>query len=120
MEEYSRLRLAFLHGGASWVPLTLEKAETYLWLLSAIQDVSLEPEHVFFARPSLVSFPSWESSVPRMVDVFGDVGAWGSRYPHHDASEPREAIALCERHGLSSQAQAKLLGGNAARFFGLG
>ncbi len=120
MEEYSRLRLAFLHGGASWVPLTLEKAETYLWLLSAIQDVSLEPEHVFFARPSLVSFPSWESSVPRMVDVFGDVGAWGSRYPHHDASEPREAIALCARHGLSSQAQAKLLGGNAARFFGLG
>jgi predicted TIM-barrel fold metal-dependent hydrolase len=120
MEEYPRLRMAFLHGGASWVTLTLEKAETYLWLLSAIQDVSLEPERVFFARPSLVSFPSWESSVPRMADVFGDIGAWGSRYPQHDASEPREAIALFERHGLAAEAQAKLLGENAARFFGLG
>jgi predicted TIM-barrel fold metal-dependent hydrolase len=48
------------------------------------------------------------------------VAAWGSRYPHHDASEPQEAITLCERYGLSPQAQAKLLGGNAARFFGLG
>jgi predicted TIM-barrel fold metal-dependent hydrolase len=120
MEEYPRLRLAFVHAGASWVPLALEKSETYLWLLSAIQDVSLEPERVFFQRPSLVSFPSWESTVARMPDVFGDVGAWGSRYPHHDASEPGEARALLERHGVSPDAQAKLLGRNAAGFFGLG
>jgi predicted TIM-barrel fold metal-dependent hydrolase len=119
MEEYPRLRLAFVHAGASWVPLTLEKAETYLWLLSAIQDVSLEPEQVFFSRPCLVSFPSWESSVPRMPDVFGEVAAWGSRYPHHDASEPSEVEALCRRHGLSADVQAKLLAGNADRIFGL-
>jgi predicted TIM-barrel fold metal-dependent hydrolase len=119
LEEYARVRMAFLHAGASWVPLALEKAETYLWLLSAIQDVSLEPDQVFFSRPSLVSFPSWESSVSRMPDVFGDVGAWGSRYPHHDASEPAEAVALFERHGLSAASQAKLLGENAASFFGL-
>lgn len=118
MEEYPRLRLAFLHTGASWVPLALEKSETYLWLLSAIQDVSLEPDRVFFSRPSLVSFPSWESSVARMPDVFGGVGAWGSRYPHHDASDPQEAIALLQRHGLGGDAQANLMGGNAARFFG--
>jgi predicted TIM-barrel fold metal-dependent hydrolase len=119
MEEYARLRLAFLHAGASWVPLTLEKAETYLWLLSAIQDVSLEPADVFFRRPSLVSFDSWESSVPRMPDVFGDVAAWGSRYPHHDASEPREALALLERHALRGELRERLMGGTAARLFGL-
>jgi predicted TIM-barrel fold metal-dependent hydrolase len=118
MEEYPRLRLAFIHGGASWLPLALEKAETYLWLLSSIQDVSLDPAKVFFRRPSLVSFPSWESSVARMPDVYGEVAAWGSRYPHHDASEPREAIALFERCGLSAAAQAKYLHENAARFFG--
>jgi predicted TIM-barrel fold metal-dependent hydrolase len=119
MEEYPNLRLAFLHGGASWVPLTLEKAETYLWLLSAIQDVSLEPEDVFFSRPSLVSFDSWESSVPRMPDVYGDVAAWGSRYPHHDASEPREALALLDKYGVDQDVRLKLMGGNAARIFGL-
>ncbi len=119
MEEYPRLRLAFVHAGASWVPLTLEKAETYLWLLSSIQDVSLEPDRVFFSRSCLVSFPSWESSVPRMPDVFGEIAAWGSRYPHHDASEPVEAQALCRRHGLAADVQAKLLGANADRIFRL-
>jgi predicted TIM-barrel fold metal-dependent hydrolase len=119
MEEYARLRLAFVHAGASWVPLTLEKAETYLWLLSAIQDVSLEPDRVFFSRPSLVSFPSWESSVPRMPDLFSEVAAWGSRYPHHDASDPSEALALLDRHAVADEVREKLMSKNAARIFGL-
>jgi uncharacterized protein len=120
LEEYPNLRLAFLHGGASWVSLTLEKAETYLWLLSAIQDVSLEPEEVFFQRPSLVSFDSWESSVARMPDVYGEVAAWGSRYPQHDASEPREALALLDKYQVDGTTRAKLMGGNAARIFQIG
>jgi predicted TIM-barrel fold metal-dependent hydrolase len=119
LEEYPALRLGFVHAGASWVPLALEKAETYLWLLSAIQDVSLEPEEVFFRRPSLVTFDSWESSVPRMPDVFGTVAAWGSRYPHHDASEPAEALALLERHTVDRETRDRLMGGNAARIFQL-
>jgi predicted TIM-barrel fold metal-dependent hydrolase len=120
MEEYPTLRIAFLHGGASWVPLTLEKAETYLWLLSAIQDVSLEPEDVFFSRPSLVSFDSWESSVPRMLDVYGQVAAWGSRYPHHDASEPSEALSLLDKYDVGGDHRAQLMGGNTARIFSIG
>jgi predicted TIM-barrel fold metal-dependent hydrolase len=120
MEEYPRLRLAFLHGGASWLPLALEKSETYLWLLSAIQDVSLEPADVFFSRPSLVSFNSWESSVARQPDVFANVAAWGSRYPHHDASEPGEALALLDRYHVDDDTRAGLMGGNAARIFQIG
>src|SRR6202158_6106785 len=46
MERFPKLRFAFHHSGASWVTLTLEKAETYLWLLSNFKDVSLEPAHV--------------------------------------------------------------------------
>jgi predicted TIM-barrel fold metal-dependent hydrolase len=120
LEEYPTLRLSFVHAGASWVPLALEKAETYLWLLSAIQDVSLEPEQVFFRRPSLVTFDSWESSVPRMPDVFSGVAAWGSRYPQHDASEPAEALALLDRYAVGPDVRARLMGGNAARMFQLG
>src|SRR5437867_3540170 len=55
MEVYPALKLTLVHSGAAWVPLALEKAETYLWLFSGIRDVSLEPERVFFARPSLVA-----------------------------------------------------------------
>ncbi len=119
MEEYPKLKLSFLHSGAAWVPLALEKAETYLWLMSSTQDVSLEPEHVFFARPSLVSFNSWESSVARMPDVFKDIAAWGSRYPQHDASDVAEARATLAQWKVADDVAAAYLGGNAARHYGI-
>jgi len=119
MEIYPKLRLTFVHAGAAWVPLALEKSETYLWLFSGIRDVSLEPEHVFFERPSLVSFDSWESPVARMPDVFGDVAAWGSRYPNHDTGTLEEARATMAKYAVPDATVAKYLGGNAIRHLGL-
>ena len=119
MEIHPKLRLTFVHAGAAWVPLALEKSETYLWLFSGIRDVSLEPEHVFFARPSLVSFDSWEAPVARMPDVFGDVAAWGSRYPNHDTGTVDEARATMARWNVPAETVGKYLGGNALRHFGL-
>jgi len=119
MEICPKLKLTLVHAGAAWVPLALEKSETYLRLFSGIRDVSLEPEHVFFARPSLVSFDSWESPVARIPDVFGDVAAWGSRYPNHDTGTVEEARATLGRYGVAEATVGKYLGGNALRHFGL-
>jgi len=103
------------------VPLALEKSETYLWLFSGIRDVSLEPEHVFFERPSLVSFDSWETPVARMPDVFENVAAWGSRYPNHDNGDGGGG-ADDARPGTPcpTATVAKYLGGNAIRHSGSG
>ena len=51
--------------GTSWVPLALEKSETYLWLSPqfATAFVCLEPEEVWDRHPLVVSFDSWEESV---------------------------------------------------------
>jgi predicted TIM-barrel fold metal-dependent hydrolase len=119
MERFPELRLTLVHSGAAWVPLVLEKAETYLWLFSGIRDVSLEPDHVFFNRPSLVSFDSWEAPVARMPDVFGDVAAWGSRYPNHDTGTLEEARATLRRYDVPETTVTKYLGGNALRHLGL-
>ena len=119
LERFPKLRLAFVGAGASWVPLTLEKSETYLWLFSGIRDVSLEPEHVFFARPSLLSFDAWEEPVARMPDVFGEVAAWGSRYPRHDTGTLEETRAMLAKHGVADSTVGAYLGGNAARHFGI-
>jgi len=118
MERFPKLRFAMHHSGASWVTLTLEKAETYLWLLSNFKDVSLEPEHVFFARRPLVTFSSWETTVARLPDTYGPIAAWGSRYPHHDASPPEEAIENLRKWKVSDAVMANYMGGNAARYFG--
>src|SRR5207237_6974592 len=115
-----RLYLSLLHSCAACAPLALEKSETYLWLFSGIRYVSLEPEHVFFERPSLVSFDSWESSVARQPDVFENVAAWGSRYPNHDTGTVEEARATLGKHGVPEATVGKYLGWNALRHFGLG
>jgi predicted TIM-barrel fold metal-dependent hydrolase len=125
MEDYPNLRIALVHSGASWVPLCLEKSETYLWLAFASvfgfsKPVSLEPREVFEAQPVIMSFDSWERPVARMADdLFAEKAAWGSRYPHHDASAPEEAISLLEEHAVAPETIARLMGGHAAELFEL-
>jgi predicted TIM-barrel fold metal-dependent hydrolase len=124
LEDYPTLKLALLHGGASIVPLALEKAETYLWLspqsvFAQSAPVSLEPADVWEAHATLVSFDGWESSAARLPEHFAHKAGWGSRYPHHDASTPAEAIALLERYAVPGDIAEAMLGGNAAALFGL-
>ena len=124
LEDYPTLKVALLHGGASMVPLALEKAETYLWLspqsvFAQSAPVSLEPADVWEAHATLMSFDGWESSAARLPEEFARKAAWGSRYPHHDASTPAEAIALLERYRVPGDVAEAMLGGNARALFGL-
>ena len=119
MEDFPNLKFGMLHGGAGWLPLALEKAETYLWLAGQTKPVSLEPEHIFFSPNHVVGFDSWEGAVARMPDLYEEVGVWGSRYPNHDAADAHEAIEALETGGVSGETIGKLMGGNAARFLGL-
>jgi uncharacterized protein len=120
LEEYPGLRLALCHAGASWLELALEKAETYLWLFPAGPiPVSLEPEHLWFERSTMVTFDAWEESVAELHDVYGTASNWGSRYPHHDASSPQEALALLSDKGVDAETIARMMGGNAAALYGL-
>lgn len=127
LEEFPSLKLALLHGSASMTPLTLEKAETYLWLGSGSgavgqTPVSLEPEDVWLEHRTLASFPSWERSVGRLAEkmpAVGDKAAWGSRYPHHDAGSPAEAIANLRAENLADARIQALMADHAADLFGL-
>jgi predicted TIM-barrel fold metal-dependent hydrolase len=125
LEDLPDLRLAVCHSGASWLPLALEKAETYLWLsipsvfMPPERPVTLEPEDVVAEHPLVVSFDSWESSVGALSDLFVDHAAWASRYPHHDATAPDEAIAMLRDHEVGEDDIARLMGGNAAQLFRL-
>jgi predicted TIM-barrel fold metal-dependent hydrolase len=120
-EDHPNLKLSLSHAGAAWFPLVLEKAETYLWLFPpGMIPVTLEPEELWLEQETLVTFDAWEDSVAVLWDpVYARVGAWGSRYPHHDATTPDEARDLLARHGVPPDAQAAMLAGNAARTYGL-
>jgi predicted TIM-barrel fold metal-dependent hydrolase len=124
MEDFPKLKMCMAHAGATMAPLVLEKAETYLWLafgniLGGGKPVSLEPDRVFEEHPFLLSFDGWEASVARMPDVFERKANWGSRYPHHDASSPAEAIEMLEKNGVDKATIERLMGGNAIELFDL-
>ena len=119
LENYPKLKISLSHAGASWFELALEKAETYLWLFPGPLPVSLEPERLWMERDIVVAFDAWEDSVGIIPEVYGPVGVWGSRYPHHDTSTPDEAVAMLERHDVAADTIAAMMGGNTARIFGL-
>jgi predicted TIM-barrel fold metal-dependent hydrolase len=119
-EDLPNLRVAIAHAGTTWVPLALEKCETYLWLggMGGVP-VTLEPEELWERLPIVTSFDSWELPVARMVDRIGAKAAWGSRYPHHDAGSPQEARQMLEANGVDGPTVDRLLGGYAAEIFAL-
>jgi predicted TIM-barrel fold metal-dependent hydrolase len=119
-EDLPDLRVAIAHSGTTWVPLALEKSETYLWLGGGGgTPVCLEPEEVWDRHPVLTSFDSWERPVARMVKRIGGKAAWGSRYPNHDTGTPAEARQMLEDFGVEASTIERLLGGYAADIFGL-
>jgi predicted TIM-barrel fold metal-dependent hydrolase len=125
LEDHPRLRLAMAHAGAAWVPLALEKAETYLWLsfpsvfAPAERPVSLEPEHVFERHPAVATFDPWETTVGRMHGEMADFVVWGSRAPAHDAAAPAETLAMLRAEGVPEDVIARMMGGNAIDLFRL-
>ena len=52
-------------------------------------------------------------------DTYGNVAAWGSRYPNHDTGTVDEARATMARWNVPAETVGKYLGGNALRHFGL-
>ncbi|NRA00547.1 MAG: amidohydrolase family protein [Myxococcales bacterium] len=119
LESNPTLKLALCHAGASWFELALEKAETYLWLFPGPLPVSLEPEELWRQHDALVTFDAWEDSVGILPGVYGTMAAYGTRYPHHDASAPAEATGMLERNGVKPAVIADMMGGNAAKLYGL-
>lgn len=118
-EKFPDLRVAFCHSGSAWLPLALDKTETAMWLCNQRDPVSLEPAQVFNNRDNLVTFTAHDGSVQRMPDLFARLGAWGSREPYPDRTRPDDARQTLEAAKVQKIVIGQLLGGNAARVFGV-
>jgi predicted TIM-barrel fold metal-dependent hydrolase len=121
LERFPRLRFATIEAGIGWIP----------WLLGAMDEAYLK--HHFWVRPKLQKLPSeyfrlhgfasFQEDKPGLdlAERYAIVDniMWGNDYPHHEGTWPHSAEAI-ERTmgGLSDASRAKVLGLNAARFFG--
>ena len=121
LDRFPGLRFATIEAGIGWVP----------WLLDAMDEAYRK--HHFWVRPKLSRLPSEyfreRGHASFQEDATGlalaesrglvDCFMWGNDYPHHEGTWPHSAEAI-ERTmgGLADASRAKILGLNAARFFG--
>jgi predicted TIM-barrel fold metal-dependent hydrolase len=117
-ERFPHLKIAYTHSGITWISLLLEKTSNWATFYM-FENINLDTEKVFYQCPYLVTFNPWESAAITAHEIYRPIGAWGSRYPHHDASPPAAAIERFEQAGLSPEVVADYMGGNAARIYGI-
>jgi predicted TIM-barrel fold metal-dependent hydrolase len=133
LERFSRVRFAILESGCGWLPF-------WLWWLDAhYKDPRFlkDPKTLFgvdplpylkrppseYARSGRVYFHAHEAEplLPLVVEQgFGDQLMYASDYPHDDAEFPHSVREMRERADLSDDVKAKILGGNALRFYQMG
>ncbi len=118
LEDYPRLKVAFIHGGAPLLYLALEKCETYLTHYS-FDGITLKSEEVFSSSAAAVTFYSWEASTVARNSVLRAKCCWGSRHPHHDAATPEEGADALRAAGADESTIAQLMGINAMRLYGI-
>ena len=118
LEKFPRLKVAILESNSSWLPLVLEKAETYLDLYKHIGEKIGDPHEVFY-KQCFIAFESDEMITLRLWDLFENIALWSSDMPHLDASDVWEAIDQMDRYKVPQSARVKMLGGNARRLYAI-
>ena len=118
LEKFPRLKVAILESNCSWLPLVLEKAETYLDLYKHTGEKIGDPHEVFY-KNCHIAFESDEVMAFRLWDLYEDIGLWSSDMPHLDAEDVWEAIDNMNKWQVPQAVQEKLLGGNARRLYGI-
>ena len=118
-EKHPTLKCTVLESGATWISAWLDRMDHKFEVMSQVTPAKLKPSEYFY-RQCLVSADPDETVIAPIVDAVGaDYFVWASDYPHIDASfgvvgEIRSRIA-----SLSQDDQAKVMGLNALKFYGL-
>ena len=119
LERFPRLKVAVLETGANWISAWLDRLDHKFEVIHAATRLKQKPSD-YFRRQCVVSADPDESMTAEIVRHVGaDYFVWASDYPHIDAS--LGVVTAIRRHlaVLPLEDQAKVLGGNALRFYGL-
>ncbi len=120
LDRYSKLKMAILESNASWLPGVLEQLDRQFVLYANERTARAKrlPSEAFYDQ-CYISFEGDEDVAFRQWDRFEDVGIWSSDVYHHDGSDAWSALREMEESEVPHEVQAKLMGGNAVRMYGI-
>jgi predicted TIM-barrel fold metal-dependent hydrolase len=120
LDLYPRLTMAVFESNSSWLPVLLDHWDRLFRLYANERTLKTDrlPSEAFAAQ-CFLAFESDETATFRQWDRFADVGVWSSDAYHHDGADSWSAIRAMQAAGVPDDVQAKLLGGNARRMYGI-
>jgi uncharacterized protein len=120
LDRYSNLKMAVFESNAEWLPYFLSTCDR-LWKLYRRERGTggdRLPSEAFMEQ-SVLSFESDEIGVFRQWQEFEKVGIWASDAYHHDGADVWSAMRNMTKSGVPEAVQHKLLGSNAAAWYGI-
>lgn len=122
LDRYPKLKMAIYESNSQWIPPFLAHCDRLAKLYASERSpmVRLErlPSEAFFDQ-CVISFESDEEPTIRQWKTFQDTAIWASDMYHHDGADAWSAMDLMDEAGVPDDVQAKMLGTNACRFYGI-
>ena len=121
LDRYPKLKMAIFESNSTWLPMVLEECDRAAKLHARERmggPLKRLPSQAFRDQ-CLIAFESDEIPVYRMWKFYEDLCLWSSDHYHHDAEDAWEAIEHMNELGVPEEAQAKLMGENARRAYGV-
>jgi predicted TIM-barrel fold metal-dependent hydrolase len=118
-ERFPRLRVATIEAASGWVAEWLDRLD-YRYSYMGHTTQMKRPASEYFARNIWISADPEERTLPYMIELVGDDKFFiGSDYPHAEGFTQPVAKARRALGRLPAASVDKILGSNAARFFGI-
>ncbi len=120
LDLYPKLRMAIFESNSTWLPQLLEHWDRLFVLYANERPLKTDrlPSQAFYEQ-CYIAFESDEVPTFRQWDRFENVGVWSSDAYHHDGADSWSAIREMRAVGVPEAVQAKLLGANARRMYGI-
>jgi predicted TIM-barrel fold metal-dependent hydrolase len=120
LDRYRGLKMAIFESNAQWLPYVLDSCDRTYQLYAREFEGKRDrlPSEAFYEQ-CVISFESDEMAVFRQWQQFENIGIWASDAYHHDGADSWSAIRHMSARGVPADVQARLLGENARRFYGV-
>ena len=119
--RFPGLKIGFMEAGTGWIPFIANRLDKeYVERRREVPLLQERPSRTmrrFFYGTQPIEEPERRSDVVALFELFDgeNQAMFASDWPHHDFDHPRHVFAL----PFSAEARRKIMGLNAARFFGI-
>ena len=120
LEKFPALKWGILESGCGWVYYLMERLDEHYELLSYLMPQMKKWPHDYMKSGLIYySCDPDEQSIPFFLEMVGDdYLLYASDYPHWDGQYPGTVDTICNNPKLTPTQKRKVLGENAARFYG--